>query len=30
MVTETYTWEWEEAFDKFGFDDGVAWFIPTR
>ena len=22
MVTETYTWEWEEAFDKFGFDDG--------
>ena len=22
MPTYTVTWEWEEAFDKFGFDDG--------
>ena len=22
MPTETYTWYWDEAFCKFGFDDG--------
>ena len=27
MAKQVIDWEWEEAFDKFGFGDGDGWII---